>query len=320
MAFLLFFDSIVAKKGFFLNIPHIPVLLDEVIDIFKEIKSGYIVDCTVGYGGHSEAILKSNSNIKMICIDQDDEALEFSKKRLQPYSDRVVFKKGRFSTVTQELKEYDIQGVLADIGLSSLQLDKKDRGFSFTSPTLDMRMNPNSSLSAYEVVNRYSKKDLETIFKNYGEFKQYKKLTSLIQTQRVKKPFESSRELAEFISQNFGSSKLHPATLPFQAIRIEVNDELGELKRLLENIKDLNISKSLIAIISFHSLEDKIVKNIFKSWTENCICPKLASRCLCDRNHAKGKIITKKPIQPRKEEVDQNPRSRSSRLRIFKFF
>lgn len=315
-----FFDNIVTKKGFFLDIPHIPVLLDEVIDIFKEIKSGYIVDCTVGYGGHSEAILKSNPNIKMICIDQDDEALEFSKKRLEFYSDRVIFKKGRFSSVVEDLKEYDISGVLADIGVSSLQLDKKDRGFSFTSPTLDMRMNPNSPLTAYEVVNKYSKKDLETIFKNYGEFKQYKKLASLIETQRLKKPFESSAQLATFISQNFGSGKLHPATLPFQGIRIEVNDELGELKRLLENITNLNISKSLIGIISFHSLEDKIVKNIFKSWTSQCICPKEAMRCECERNYAKGKVITKKPLQPTKEEVDKNPRSRSSRLRIFKFY
>ena len=303
-----------------MNIPHLPVLLNEVIDIFKDIKDGYIVDCTVGYGGHSEAILKSNPNIHMICIDQDDEALNFSKKRLEPYIDRVIFKKGRFSNVTQELREYKISGVLADIGVSSLQLDKKDRGFSFTSPTLDMRMNPDSPLSAYEVVNKYSKKDLETIFNNYGEFKQYKKLASLIETKRLKKPFESSAQLAEFIAQNFGSGKIHPATLPFQAIRIEVNDELGELKRLLENIINLNISKSLIGIISFHSLEDKIVKNIFKGWTNQCICPKEAMRCECERNHAKGRVITKKPLQPTKEEVDQNPRSRSSRLRIFKFF
>ena len=302
-----------------MEIPHIPVLKDEVIAIFKDIADGYVVDCTVGYGGHSEAILQSNPNIKMICIDQDDEALDFSKKRLEPFANRVTFKKGRFSEVTAYLQEYNIKGVLADIGVSSLQLDKKERGFSFTSPTLDMRMDPNAPLSAKEVVNNYSKSDLETIFKTYGEFKQYKKLASLIEKKRLEKPFESSNELASFIALNFGGGKLHPATLPFQALRIEVNDELGELNRLLKNIKDLNIFNSFVAIISFHSLEDKIVKNVFKSWSQNCICPQGVMRCECGNNNASGKVITKKPIQPTKEEVDKNSRSRSSRLRVFKF-
>jgi len=210
-----------------MQIPHIPVLLEEVKEVFKDIDDGYIVDCTVGYGGHSEALLKQNPNIKLICIDQDDEALEFSKKRLEVFGDRVEFKKGRFSDVVKELKSYDIKGALADIGVSSLQLDKLDRGFSFKSENLDMRMNPDSKLSAYDVINHYSQSDLEKILKEYGEIKSYKKMASLIVQERLKKPFESAVELADFIAKNFSHPKLHPATLLFQAIRIEVNDELG---------------------------------------------------------------------------------------------
>lgn len=141
-----------------MTIPHIPVLLEEVKELFADVDKGYIVDCTLGYGGHSEAVLKSNKNIKMICIDQDKEAIEFSKNKLKEFEDRVVFEKGRFSDTIRKYKEYDIRGILADIGVSSLQLDKKDRGFGFDSDILDMRMDQDNPLSAYEVINRYSKK------------------------------------------------------------------------------------------------------------------------------------------------------------------
>ena len=163
-----------------MNIPHVPVLIDEVVTLFKDIKDGYIVDCTVGYGGHSEALLKSNPNIKLICIDQDDEALEFSKKRLSIFKDRVIFKKGRFSKVIEELSEFKLRGVLADIGISSLQIDKEERGFCFNSSKLDMRMDQKSKLSAYDVVNDYSLSDIERIFHEYGEIKEFKKMASLI--------------------------------------------------------------------------------------------------------------------------------------------
>ena len=302
-----------------MQIPHIPVLLDEVVDVFKDISEGYIVDCTVGYGGHSEAILKSNPNIKLIAIDQDIEAIEFSKKRLEVFKDRVIFVNKRFSDAIIELKKYDIRGVLADIGVSSLQLDKLERGFGFDSEVLDMRMNQKSSLSAYEVVNFYPQSELERIFKEYGEIKSYKKLASLIVSERVKKPFESAKELSSFIAKNTGFSKLHPATLAFQAIRIEVNKELEELKKLLENLKNLNNFKLLVAIITFHSLEDKIVKSTFKEWSKSCICPSGVMRCECGNDNSLGKVVTKKPIIPTGEEVDKNPRSRSSKLRVFKF-
>ena len=298
------------------KIPHIPVLFNEVIDIFKDLKDGYIVDCTLGYGGHSLGILESNPNISMICNDQDDEALNFSKNRLKEHSDRIIFSKGNFSEVISRYKDKNIVGILADIGVSSLQLDKQERGFGFNSPTLDMRMDQNQSLSANDVVNHYPQSKLEYIFKEDGEVKEYKKLASLIVQNR---PFHSSKDLADFISNNMHKGKLHPATLPFQAIRIEVNNELGVLEELFDQIEQAELKDTTVAIISFHSLEDRIVKNRFKKWSQKCICPPHLDRCECGSNNQLGKIVTKKPIIPTKDEIKQNSRSRSSKMRVFKF-
>ncbi len=297
--------------------PHIPVLKDEIIELFSDIESGYIVDCTVGYGGHSEAILNSNQNIKMICIDQDEEAINFSKERLKFFGDRVQFAKGRFSEVIEKFDGYDVRAILADIGVSSLQLDKKSRGFGFNSEVLDMRMNSTSSLDANIVVNSYSQNDLEKIFRDFGEVREYKKMANLIVQERLKKPFESAKELSSFLAKNFYAKKIHPATLAFQAIRIEVNNELGELKTLLEKVKNLQLNKCLVAIISFHSLEDRIVKQSFKEWSTRCICPSNAMRCFCGGDHQIGRVINKKPIIPKREEIARNTRSRSSKLRVF---
>jgi len=298
------------------NIPHIPVLFDEVIETFKDLRDGYIIDCTLGYGGHSLGILESNPNIKLICNDQDDEALEFSKNRLKDYEDRIIFNKGNFKDVIEKFKDKNIVGVLADIGVSSLQLDKTQRGFGFDSVTLDMRMDQNQSLSASDVVNNYSQKELETIFKEYGEVKEYKKVASIIVENR---PFTSSKELAQFLLKNMHKGKLHPATLPFQGIRIEVNNELGVLKELFDQIENADLKDTTVAIISFHSLEDRIVKNYFKKWTQKCICPPHVMRCECGSNHKKGKNLTKKPIIPTPKEIRENPRSRSSKMRVFRF-
>lgn len=298
------------------NIPHIPVLFDEIIDTFKECKDGYVIDCTTGFGGHSEGLLKSNPKIKLICNDQDDEALAFSQNRLAPFENRVIFSKGNFQTVIQRQKEHQIVGILADIGVSSLQLDNSNRGFGFESEVLDMRMNQHQDLSANDVVNNYSQNELETIFKEYGEVREYKKVASIIVQNR---PFDSAKELATLLSKKMHKGKLHPATLPFQAIRIEVNNELGVLEKLFDSLEDDVLTNCIVAIISFHSLEDRIVKNYFKKWTKRCICPDYIDRCECGNNHQKGKILTKKPIIPTKEEIRQNPRSRSSKLRIFKF-
>ena len=297
-------------------IPHIPVLFDEVIETFKDLKDGYIIDCTLGYGGHSLGILESNPNIKLICNDQDDEALNFSKNRLAQYSDRIIFSKGNFKDVITKYKDKNIIGILADIGVSSLQLDKNERGFGFLSETLDMRMDQNQTLSANEIVNEYSQNELEKILKEYGEVKEYKKVASLIVQNR---PFISAKELAGFISKNMYKGKLHPATLPFQGIRIAVNNELGVLEELFAQIEDANFTNTKVAIISFHSLEDRIVKNIFKKWTLKCICPPHLERCECGNKHQKGKVLTRKPIIPTAKEIKLNARSRSSKMRVFQF-
>ena len=299
-----------------MNIPHVPVLYEETINAFKNINNGYIIDCTTGFAGHSSGLLSSNKNINLICNDQDDEALAFSKKRLEEFSSRVTFNKGNFEHVIDTFKDYDIKGVLADIGVSSLQLDKLERGFGFESDSLDMRMNQNQSLDAATVVNTYSQDELERVFKECGEVREYKKVASLIVENR---PFSSAKEISELLSKKMSKGKIHPATLPFQGIRIEVNDELGVLERLFDSLENAKFKDCIIAIISFHSLEDRIVKNYFKKWTKSCICPNEVFRCECGNNHALGKIITKKPIVPTNEEIKQNPRSRSSKLRIFKF-
>lgn len=299
-----------------MNIPHIPVLYKETLEAFKHINKGYIIDCTTGYAGHSDGLLQQNENINLICNDQDDEALTFSKNRLENYSKRVIFNKGNFQNVLETFKDYEINGILADIGVSSLQLDKQDRGFGFTSEVLDMRMDQNQSLDASIVVNTYSQNELEKVLKEYGEVREYKKVASLIMNNR---PFSSAKELSELLSKKMHKGKLHPATLPFQGIRIEVNDELGVLERLFDSIALLKPKNCIIAIISFHSLEDRIVKNYFKKWTKSCICPMEVMRCECGNNHRLGKVLTKKPIIPTKEEIRTNPRSRSSKLRVFKF-
>ena len=298
------------------NIPHIPVLYNEVLDCFKDINKGYIIDCTTGYAGHSSGLLNQNSSVKLICNDQDDEALNFSKNRLKDFENRVEFNKGNFENIIKKFENYPIRGVLADIGVSSLQLDKLDRGFSFNSENLDMRMNQNQSLDASTVINSYSQVELENIFKEYGEIREYKKVASLIVQNR---PFYSAKELADFFYNKLPKGKIHPATLIFQAIRIEVNDELGVLDRLFKSMEESKLKDCIVAIISFHSLEDRVVKNYFKKWSENCICPKDAFRCECGKNHSLGEIITKKPIIATNFEIKQNPRSRSAKLRVFRF-
>ncbi len=300
--------------------PHIPVLLEEVKAAFSDVNKGVIVDCTMGYGGHSEALLKQNAAIGLVGIDRDETAIAFSKERLAPFGERVQIGLGRFSDLITKLDPTAIRGVLADIGVSSLQLDDTGRGFCFGSDQLDMRMDRSQPLTAYDVVNSYDKKRLERIFREYGEVREYKKAADLIVKRRLQKPFESAKELADFLAKHLHSKKIHPATLVFQAIRIEVNDELGELKRLLQNIRDLNLSNATVAIISFHSLEDRIVKQTFREWAKGCICPPEAMRCTCGGNRAYGKIVTKNPITAGEKELEQNLRARSAKLRIFQTF
>ena len=300
--------------------PHIPVLLNEVLESFKDVGEGYFVDCTLGYAGHSSEMLARYEGLKHIGIDRDDEALDFSKKRLEAYEGRSTLYKGTFATVFPTLKEAPIMAVLADFGVSSLQLDKKDRGFSFTSETLDMRMDANAALSAYEVVNEYPKEKLEYIFDTYGEVRSFKKLASAVVEARAQGPIESANELSEIAKTVIpAGGKIHPATLMFQAIRIEVNNELGEIEGLLDALEQKHVKGEVVSLISFHSLEDRLVKNRFKKWAQACICDPQAMRCTCGKNHALGKAFSSKPVTATKEELRINPRSRSAKLRSFRF-
>lgn len=300
-----------------MNIPHIPVLLEEVKEAFRSIDDGVVIDCTLGYGGHSEALLEQNPNIKLIGCDQDEEALAFSQKRLERFGDRVTLHHGNFASVIAQYAHLPIRGILADIGVSSLQLDKKERGFAFDSDVLDMRMNPKQELSAYEVVNHYSQEELEFILREYGEIHEYKKMAHLICEARAKAPIVSAKELSKLAEKVGGKKSIHPSTLLFQAIRIEVNNELGVLTELLESIKNADFKQCIVGIISFHSLEDRIVKQTFKLWSQNCICLPSVMRCTCGNNHSMGKLISKKPIEATALEIKKNPRSRSAKLRVF---
>jgi len=300
--------------------PHIPVLYREVVSAFEGCDEGIIIDCTMGYGGHSSLLLDTYPNITLIGIDQDQTAIDFSTERLAKYANRVIIKKGRFSEVLKDIfQEYDISkicGILADIGVSSLQLDQRERGFSFESDVLDMRMDAEADLSAAEVVNTYSQKALEDILYQYGELNNSRKLASVIMENR---PFNSAKELANCIKPYMPrGKKIHPATLLMQAIRIEVNDELGELQRLLDVIELEKTLTCKVGIISFHSLEDRIVKQRFSAWSKKCICPAEFMRCECGNNNARGKIITKKPLTAQADELKENTRSRSAKLRIFR--
>ena len=307
-----------------MNTPHIPVLLNEVLDGFSKIKEGYFVDCTLGYAGHSHAMLERYKHIKHIGIDRDDEALAFSKERLALFSTRSRLYKGTFATTLPTLKESPITGLLADFGVSSLQLDKMERGFSFNSEILDMRMDATAKLSAYEVVNGYTQEQLEYILNHYGEVRSYRKVAGAIIEARGKKNIESAKELSDIICSVIPKGgKIHPATLSFQGIRIEVNNELGEIEGLLDVLehkaKKEELKGAIVSLITFHSLEDRLVKNRYKRWATACICDALAMRCSCGKSHQLGKMLVRKPITASKGELKINARSRSAKLRTFIF-
>ncbi|AKJ53902.1 16S rRNA methyltransferase [Campylobacter lari] len=301
--------------------PHIPVLLQEVLDAFDDFDGGDFLDCTLGYGGHSKALLQAHEKLRLIACDKDLEALNFSKDFLKNFQDRVSFNHIGFKDILTQISTQNLRGILADIGVSSLQLDKNDRGFSLNSDFLDMRMDQNNPLSAKEVVNFYSKEALEQIFKDYGDLTPVASmLAQKIINARSQKEIVSAKELSQII----GNAKLKGrnvslALLVFQALRIEVNNELGELKSLLENIEKAKLKDCKLAIISFHSLEDRIVKNTFKRWEKDCICDERAIKCECGKGHSLGKILSKKAISASKEEISYNSRSSCAKMRIFYF-
>jgi len=295
------------------------VLLNEVLQAFADIKSGAIVDCTLGYGGHSSAILEQNQNVNLIACDQDEEAIKFSFERLKKFGQRAQIFKSKFSEILGKVEQGQIRGILADIGVSSLQLDKNGRGFGLKSENLDMRMDAQAKFSAYDVVNSYSAKELERIFADYGELPNPAKFAAKIIEVRQSSEIKSAERLAQIIGlKGVNGRSVSAATLAFQAIRIEVNNELGELQNLLQSIEDSQINECVVAIISFHSLEDRIVKNKFRQWAQGCICPPQALRCTCGGDNALGKIVSKKSITPSAAEVKANPRSSCAKMRIFK--
>lgn len=302
---------------------HVSVLLNECLEGLNIKENGIYVDGTLGGAGHSSEILKRLSKEgRLIGIDQDTDALKAAKERLKDYSN-VTFVHSNFSNIENVLNNLNIDGVdgiLMDLGVSSYQLDEGERGFSYMKDApLDMRMNRENDFSAYNVVNEYSEEDLYRIIRDYGEEKFAKRIASFIVENRQEKNIETTLELVEIIKNAIPAKARregpHPAKRTFQAIRIEVNSELSILNKTIEDgVEKLN-KGGRMAIITFHSLEDRIVKNKFRDLAVSCRCPKEFPVCVCGEK-AKVKIISRKAIEPTKEEVDINPRSRSAKLRV----
>ena len=302
---------------------HISVLLNECLEGLNIKENGIYVDGTLGGAGHSSEILKRLSNEgRLIGIDQDTDALKAAKERLKNYSN-VTFVHSNFSSIENVLNNLNIDGVdgiLMDLGVSSYQLDEGERGFSYMKDApLDMRMNRDKDFSAYNVINEYSEEDLYRIIRDYGEEKFARRIASFIVENWQEKNIETTLELVEIIKSAIPAKARregpHPAKRTFQAIRIEVNSELSILNKTIEDgVGKLN-KGGRMAIITFHSLEDRIVKNKFRDLAVSCRCPKEFPVCVCGEK-AKVKVISRKAIEPTKEEVDINPRSRSAKLRV----
>lgn len=303
---------------------HVSVLLDECIENLNIKPDGVYVDCTMGGAGHSKEIVKKLSNKGLfIGFDQDKNAIKTAKERLSEYSDRVKFVHSNFENIKDELEKigvYKIDGVLADLGVSSHQLDEADRGFSYMQDApLDMRMDVRCEFSAYDVVNRYTEEELAKIIKDYGEENWAKRIAKFIVEERKENKIETTGELVDIIKKAIPKKARidgpHPAKRTFQAIRIEVNNELGVITKMIDDASSIMNKGGRICIITFHSLEDRIVKNAFKELSLDCICPPHLPMCQCDKK-SEVKIITRKPIIPTDEEIEVNPRSRSAKLRV----
>ena len=303
---------------------HKSVLLDECIENLKIRKDCVYVDGTLGGGGHSYHILKAlNGTGMLIGIDRDTDALQAASEKLKEFSNfkTVHDNHANIKNILEELGLSGVDGILLDLGVSSYQLDEADRGFSYMHDAkLDMRMNREDELSAYEVVNNYSEEKLFRIFVDYGEEKFSRSIARKICQKRVERPIETTFELVDIIKSAMPSKSLnekqHPAKRVFQAIRIEVNQELEKLKQAVEDsILSLNDGGRL-CIITFHSLEDKIVKHAYEEMEGRCTCPPNFPVCVCGYK-SYGKIINKKPITSSDEELKENPRARSAKLRVF---
>jgi 16S rRNA (cytosine1402-N4)-methyltransferase len=302
---------------------HTPVLVEEVIASLRCQPGGIFVDGTIGGGGHAQRILEATEpDGLLIGLDRDDDALQESEKWLSSFGPRKILRKGNFDRMAEILSELGIakvDGILLDLGVSSHQLDTPDRGFSFSSDNpLDMRMDRDQEISAYEFINHASEAELQQVIWEYGEETMARRIARSIVRERGNGPIRTTSTLAGIVARALPSAqrnrKIHPATRTFQAIRIRVNDELNSLQRAIESGIDRLKIGGRFSIISFHSLEDRIVKNTFRSWEKVCVCPPDLPICTCQRQR-KLKVLTSKPVVPQPAEIDLNPRARSARLR-----
>ena len=302
---------------------HVSVLLDECIENLKIRPEGVYVDGTLGLGGHSEQIVRRLRTGRLIGIDRDPSAIERAGERLAPWRDRVTLVHGNFGDAAQILDGLGVDGVdgmLFDLGVSSPQLDEAERGFSYMlDAPLDMRMDSTASLSACDVVNGWSEERLNRILWDYGEERYARRISAAILRARAEKPIESTLELAALIKSAMPAAALrekqHPAKRSFQAIRIAVNDELGEVERMMDTAPDRLRTGGRLCVISFHSLEDRIVKNGIARREHGCTCPREAPVCTCGFVQTL-RSVSRKPILPSEDEIERNPRSRSAKLRV----
>lgn len=302
---------------------HVSVLLQECIENLNMRPNGIYVDGTLGLGGHSEAIASRLTTGRLIGIDRDETAIERAGKRLARFGDTVTLVHGNFSDTAEILESLGIDGadgVLFDLGVSSPQLDEAQRGFSYRAEApLDMRMDASEGLTAWEVVNTWDENRLNRILWDYGEERYARRITAAILSARAKKPIDSTLELAEIIKSAMPAAALrekqHPAKRSFQAIRIAVNDELGAIARMMETAPDKLKVGGRLCVISFHSLEDRIVKSGIAARENGCTCPREAPVCTCGFVRTL-RSVSRKPILPGEEELESNPRARSAKLRV----
>lgn len=302
---------------------HIPVLLDECIKYLNIKPDGIYVDGTLGMGGHSEAILQRLTTGRLISIDRDITAIERAGERLAPYADRLTIVHGNFRDLDAILDEQGVRlvdGMLFDLGVSSPQLDEADRGFSYMSDApLDMRMDASDNIDAWFIVNRWPQEKIERILREYGEERHAARIAARIAERREEKEIETTLELVDVIKSAMPAAALrekqHPAKRSFQAIRIAVNDELNAVHALMDSAPDRLKPGGRLCVISFHSLEDRIVKNAIQSRENGCTCPREAPICTCGFVQTL-RSVTRKPITAGGEELELNPRSRSAKLRV----
>lgn len=300
---------------------HVSVLVREAIDFLRPAPGGQYVDGTLGGGGHSEAILAASSpDGQVLGLDRDDEAIAAARHRLQRFGARSILRQTSFSELREMLAEIGwvgADGIILDLGVSSWQIDAPQRGFSFRlGGRLDMRMDRRQSLDAYRLVNTATVEELMRIFRDYGEEPQARRIAERIAAERKQRSIESTDDLARLVEGVKGGRRRdhHPATQVFQALRIAVNQELDQLEHFLADGFELLRPGARLVIISFHSLEDRLVKNAFRKWSRACLCPPRALVCQCGWSQ-KVKVLTKRPVVPGEAETAANPRARSAKLR-----